>query len=484
MASQTWSQGSPTIVAALSQNKMIQETLGCFRSIQLAIVLLSLMAIATIIGVVFPQEGMTDVAEIQKRYAENYTLYNNLGLFTVFSSFWFITLQVLFFFNLLVGSFKWLKPATLAAIQKYTLPPSLITQKQGCFSPLVVASDNIENTSQKITGLLKKAGYRIFKDTQGNIYGSKANFSRLGPCVAHIGILLCLIAGVYSSFTGFKAVRMAIPGQIFAVPEANTFKTNTPEPYWQGSIPNWRIRVKDFFIEFYPDHPETAKQYYSKIDILSPEDKVLQSATVSVNHPLIYDNVSVYQASFAPTGRFILNVAGKPLTVEVNDQLQNRPVSLSVLEDGSKLIMLPFFAAQDPGIKKNLGIFFITKRGEPVEKEAMVRNLKLEEGESGVLKGIPITYVKPEMSTGLQIKRAPEVTLMYLSYIIIAAGTLMCFFSQRQIWVTLEAVSNGKTALMIYPKTNKAWLSFRQELAQITQQITQSLSPLPARQEH
>ena len=43
------------------------------------------------------------------------------------------------------------------------------------------------------------------------------------------------------------------------------------------------------------------------------------------------------------------------------------------------------------------------------------------------------TYIKPEMSTGLQIKKAPEVPLMYTAYLIIGIGTLLCFFSQRQI---------------------------------------------------
>ncbi|MEZ4575771.1 MAG: cytochrome c biogenesis protein ResB [Vampirovibrionales bacterium] len=108
---------------------VLQPVLGIFRSVQLAVVLLALLAAATIAGVVLPQEGNVDVAQIQKQFGPNYAFMKQLGMFGVFSSFWFITLEVLFFFNLLIGSFKWLKPAWLAATQVAYVPAAVMALK-------------------------------------------------------------------------------------------------------------------------------------------------------------------------------------------------------------------------------------------------------------------------------------------------------------------------------------------------------------------
>lgn len=461
--------GQPTKSSAASGHFKVfwGDILNCFRSVHLAIVLLSLLAIGTIIGVVMPQEGMVEIADIQQRYGSNFEFYRNFGFFNVYSSFWFITLQILFFFNLLIGSFKWLKPATLAALQKNTLSPELMVHKPETHSFSRLWQGPREGFESGIAPILKRFGYKVVSDGEGGLYASKGNISRLGPCISHLGILLCLIAGVYSSFTGFKAVRMAVPGETFSVMEANTFKTNIPEPLWIGSVPEWKIRVNDFQVEFYKDHPETAKQYFSKLDVVSPEGKVLKSETISVNHPLLYDNLSIYQASYAPTGRFKVDINGQPKMLDINSEFNQRPISVNPLANGSSLIMFPFFAGQDPGVSENYAVFFVRKPNEAPTAGKMPENLKLTAGETGTLKGMKIHYINPEMSTGLQIKRAPEVPLMYLSYLIIALGATLCFFSQRQLWLNIREVSPGQSAVMVTPKTNKARLSFQKELSQL-----------------
>jgi cytochrome c biogenesis protein len=260
---------------------------------------------------------------------------------------------------------------------------------------------------------------------------------------------------------------MVVPGKTFGLQETASFKTNISAPLWLGQVPQWRIEVQDFRVEFYKHRPDVAQQYFSTLVLKSPTGQPLKQATISVNHPLVYDDVSIYQASFAPTGRFQMALDGHPLLLEVNTRFNNRPVSLQPIGLGETLIMFPFFANQDPGVTHNYAVFFIRKPGEPFVEGQMPANIRLKEGESGVLKGHRLTYQRPEMSTGLQIKRAPETTLMYLSYLIIALGASLCFFSQRQIWATIVEVMPGRTVVTLSPKTNKARLSFRRELQKI-----------------
>jgi cytochrome c biogenesis protein len=450
---------------------MLQEFLKTFRSVHLAIVLLSLLAIGTIIGVVMPQDGMKTLSEIRAVYGRSFEFYRSLGLFHVYSSFWYLSLQVLFFFNLLIGSFQWLRPAILAATQQDTLAETLLAKKQKASSfRQLYRADSLTEASAHIVKTLQKSGYRVYQDPlKQDLYATKGNLSRFGPMLAHIGILLCLIAGLYGTFTGLKAQKIATPGDSFSIEEANMLKTNVSRAYWLGTIPAWKIKVRDFRIEFYAEKPDMAKQYYSDLQLISPEGKILKEGTISVNSPLSYGDVSIYQASYAPTGRFIIRVNNTPILAEINSTFNGRPISMNPMKDGSMVIMFPFFAQQDPGVTKDYAMFFVRKPGDKPLPGKMPANIKLFRGSTGMLNSTTITYIKPEMSTGVQIKQAPEVPLMYTSYLIIILGAVLCFFSQRQIWMSLTPVRQNLYAVSWLPKTNKAQLSFMKELHTLRQ---------------
>src|SRR5262249_14150248 len=158
-----------------------------------------------------------------------YRIMKAMGLFNVYSSYWFITLEVLFFFSLLFGSFQWLKPAYLAATQRI-----FCNAKQ-----IQAASDRLELPSAKSTEVavetlkqtLKKAHYQIHEapeavEGQRLFYATKGNWTRFGPAVAHLGILLLLIAAVYGTFTGFKAQKLAVPGETFRIQDSPVFNPN------------------------------------------------------------------------------------------------------------------------------------------------------------------------------------------------------------------------------------------------------------------
>jgi len=453
------------------------EIYGCFASVQLAILLLSLLSLGTLIGVITPQEGMTETAQIQARFGQNYKFMSEMGLFHVFSSFWFLTLQILFFFNVIIGSLKWLKPATLAAVRRYTLAPQLLDKKPGAHGLVLNSALSAEDLRQAVLSVFRKHGYPTFTGADQNLYLHKASWSRLGPGIAHVGILLCLVAGVYGTLTGFKAQKIIAPGQSFTLQQSDMFKANAPEKIWLGKVPNIRIAVKDFRMEFYKERPDTVMQYYSHLQVSNPKGQVLKDETISVNHPLSLGDLSVYQASFMPTGRFLVKVNGAPRWIESNSQFNNRPISVTRLESGAMLIFFPFFRQQDPGVPEDFGVFFVRNPKDKPTPGKMPANMRLRVGETGVLNGTQVAYVRPEVATGLQIKQAPEVPLMYLSYILLMIGGLLSFFSQRQVWVSFRPMESGKTEILLYPKTNKGRLSFRQELDQLNAELIHRLLP-------
>lgn len=473
--------------------------LACFRSVQLAIVLISLLALATLAGVLIPQEGIVDVLDIKRDFGANYRVFKSMGLFSVYSSYWFIALEVLFFFNLLFGSFQWLKPAFLSATRKTFCGPEHIQASPHQLAYHAVLP--LGTVTSQLSAWLKRNRYKLYSAPAKNqrpntvlLYATKGNISRFGPVVAHLGILLMLISSVYGVFFGFKAQKLAVPGETFAIQNSQMFRPNIDASIWQGSVPDWKIRVNDFRIEYYPEgqtpqnHSTStasaalmavAKQYYADLSIISPSGKEVRRETISVNHPLGVDDTMIYQASFNPTGKLFLQVNGQLRKLETNTRFMNRPVSMTELGNGRTLMIFPFFVQQDPNVTRNYIVAFLRdEKGFVGAKPGkMPPNLRLLEGQSGSLSGMALKYIKPEMETGLQIKKGPEVPWMYLSYAIIILGTIMCIFSQRQIWVCITArpEDQGCSQILLMYKTNKARLSLMKELQHLQTELTEGL---------
>lgn len=458
----------------------VWDMLACFRSVQLAIVLLALLALATMAGVLLPQEGIVDILQIKRDFGPNYRIFKAMGLFNVYSSYWFVALEVLFFFNLLFGSFQWLKPAFLAATRKTFFSAKYIENSP---QRLVLQSpESMEATSGRVSAWLRKNRYKVHAApaaTQGTdtrlLYATKGNVFRFGAVIVHTGILLMLLSSVYGVFFGFKAQKLAVPGETFALPDSQMFRTNIEPALWLGSIPDWKVRVNNFRIEYYPegqapDKTAVVKQYFADLSIIDKQGKETRREVISVNHPLAVDDTVLYQASFNPTGKLFMEVDGRSMTLDTNTQFMNRPVSMTELPDGRALLVFPFFVQQDPDVTRNNVVIFLrdAKGFVGARPNKMPPNLRLREGESGELAGLRFTYVRPEIATGLQIKKGPEVPWMYLSYIIIIGGTTMCIFTQRQVWVAVTAAKDDEPArLALTFKTKKAKLSFMKELQRL-----------------
>ena len=462
-------------LVAMWRSAFIQQLFNTFQSVPLAIVLISLLALGTLVGVLMPQEGTIDPTEVQAKLGINYQFFKTIGFVNVYSSFWFITLEVLFFFNLLIGSFKWLKPAILAATQNSTFSPEILSQKPLALSLPQLSFGTPKTQQTKLQSLLAQHGFKL-RNCQYNeasqsisLYASKGDYTRFGPAVAHIGILLCLMAGVYGAFTGFKALNAVTPGApAFSISEAEIFTPNTPSPFWQGSIPNWQIKVHDFQISFHEQKRSIPKQFTSNIELIAPDGKSLIRQDISVNHPLTYKDVTIYQANYAPTGQFYVKINNQPSTLMLNDKFNQRSVSINPLGNGKLLLMFPFFASQD-GVEEDHAIFMVRDPKQKMGNGKMPPNTKLRPEQRATIDGVKIEYFGPQYFTGFQIKKAPEVPLMYFSFLLISLGTAMCFFSQRQLWVAIRPVGNEKAEIIMAAKTNKGHFSYQKELHQLRQ---------------
>ncbi|MFC7418972.1 cytochrome c biogenesis protein ResB [Iodobacter arcticus] len=297
-----------------------------FSSMRFAVSLLTILAIASIIGTVLKQNE--PYANYKIEFGEFwFHIFHPLGLFDVYHSAWF--LLILCFLVLSTSLCIWRQwPGVWRDIRGY--------RENASNNSLRLMSHNTELdselASEEVIDVLANRGYRSrIREEHGHVLiaAKKGSFQRLGYLFAHAAIVVICLGGLLdgnvplklTELFGFKTPEIhdvpqsKVPEQS-RLPEDNlSFRGNVTLPegsvgdvvflnagqgYFVQELP-FALRLNKFYIEHYSTGQP--KLFASDIDLLDKKTgKVLRRAKVEVNKPLIYNGVAVYQASFGDGG--------------------------------------------------------------------------------------------------------------------------------------------------------------------------------------
>jgi len=298
-------------------------------SMNLAITLLVALSIAAIIGTVL-QQNLPYTDYIIKFGPFWFEVFNQIGLYDVYSSAWF--LFILFFLVLSTSTCIYRNaPNMLREMREYRQNIQLKTLSNYSNSyrwELKQPMGEVQHVVQKI---FPHNGYSArLKDGKSYtlIAGMKGGGSRLGYVLTHLAIVFICIGGLIDGHAILKAQELLglissetrnIPAN--EVPSISRLGVNNISFRASVSIPEgsrsnvafigykdgylvqelpFSVKVKDFRIEHYASGQP--KSFESDLLIIDERlDKPLEQ-TISVNHPLIYDGYSIYQASFSDGG--------------------------------------------------------------------------------------------------------------------------------------------------------------------------------------
>src|SRR5690625_2802267 len=186
---------------SLTYNRTIVDKVwNFFSSVKVGVWLIVIALIASGIGTIFPQE-MYIPAEAENRdpavfYEDWYGLpgkiYYQLGFHELYSSWWYMILIALIGISLVICSLDRFIPLYRALkIQKPKRHDTFLS-RQRLFSKSSNVSDH---DAEKIVQNLKRQRYNIFEE-DGQYLAEKNRFSRWGPYVNHIGLIIILIAAM------------------------------------------------------------------------------------------------------------------------------------------------------------------------------------------------------------------------------------------------------------------------------------------------
>ena len=446
------------------------ELLPLLADLRLAIGLLLAIAVLSATGTVIEQEETA--AFYQAHYPEHPALFGfltwrvilNLGLDHVYRTPWFLAILILFGSSLAACSLTRQWPM-LKGARRW----SYLTRPQS-FQRLPFRTYLPQQSLQGLPERLRRQGYLVFQEGH-HLYARKGLIGRIGPILVHVSMLLILLGAIWGSIGGFKAQELIPSGSVASIQHLTGAGDLA-----RAHLPTWQIRANRFWIDYAPDG--RVKQFYSDLSILDQGQEVKRQ-TISVNHPLSYRGVTLYQADWS-IDSIRIRINNSP-TFQI-------PVVPVRTEAGNKL--WGAFVPTQPDMSQGLTLLLPDLQGTALLYDTEGQWMgSLRQGMSLALDEVapqrfpnPLTLYLDEVigATGLQIKSDPGIPAVYLGFGLLMVGVVMSYFSYSQIWAL-----QTETGLYLGGKTNRALVTFEREFDRLVEQqkVAFSLSQIPVEAE-
>ena len=428
--------------SSLKSKFVWRRFIGIIANLKLAIVLLLVIAVVSISGTVIEQAET--LSFYQQNYPESPALYGFLtwkvilawGLNHVYSTWWYLSLLILFGASLTACTFTRQLPA-LKAARKWQY-----YQKPKQYEKLALSAELDQGSIRSLIPLLQQQRYQVWQQ-ENTLYARKGIIGRIGPIIVHAGMLTVLLGGVWGVFTGFFAQERIPSGETFKI--QNIIELG---PLGKSQLPSdWSVKVNRFWIDY--TESGDIDQFYSDLSIVSDRGEELERETIHVNKPLRYDGVTFYQTNWS--------------IAAVRVQLNNSPI-----------FQLPVAKLDTLGAGNIWGTWIPTKPDMSAGVSLLLKDLQgtaliynqqgdltsaVRIGQSVNIDGINIKLVDIIGSTGLQIKADPGVPIVYTGFALLIIGVVMSYFSHSQIWALEQ-----DNSFYFGAKTNRAQVSFEREM--------------------
>jgi len=312
-----------------THHRLLRNAVELLSSMRFAIALLTVIAIASVIGTVLKQN------EPYPNYVNQFgpfwaDLFHTLSLQKVYSSWWFLLILTFLVVStsLCIARNGPRMIADMRSWKDHVRERSLRSfHHKGEFEAARVRGDVVT----RISALLANRGYRV-KPVQHDgatlIAAKSGAANKLGYILAHSAIVVICIGGLLDGdmliraqmwFGGKTPIRgnaviseippehrlpqsnLGFRGNAF-VPEGSTVSTailNVADGALVQDLP-FNLTLKKFTVDFYPTG--MPKLFASDVIVTDRATGKQTAATVKVNEPLIVDGVAIYQSSFEDGG--------------------------------------------------------------------------------------------------------------------------------------------------------------------------------------
>ncbi|HLR23998.1 MAG TPA: cytochrome c biogenesis protein ResB [Pseudogracilibacillus sp.] len=289
---------------------IVDKTWNFFSSVRNGVILILIALVASGVGTIFPQ-AMYIPEEAPNRDPAFYyedafgilgKIYYQLGFHELYSSWWYMILIALIGVSLVICSLDRFVPLHRALKMQKPKRHYTFLSRQRLFGETENVSDE---DRQQVIKKLKKSRYKITEDN-GYVLAEKNRFSRWGPYVNHIGLIIILLAAI------LRMTPLLFMDEYVWVREGE-------EKVIPGTDNEYFIENKKFTVDFHDENDERFKEaienqgdvesnfqtdvVISKVkegSVVGQSDSMetVTEDSIWMNHPLKFDGITLYQSGY------------------------------------------------------------------------------------------------------------------------------------------------------------------------------------------
>ncbi|MCB7069153.1 cytochrome c biogenesis protein ResB [Caldibacillus sp. 210928-DFI.2.22] len=466
---------------------IIDKVWNFFSSVKVGVTLIVVTLIASIIGTVLPQEGNLSIQiPVNQYYEERYgwfgKIYYTLGFHDLYGSWWYLLLIASIGVSLVICSLDRVIPLYKALKNQKVTRNSGFLKRQRLYSEKQI--DNTVGDIAIVKERLTKKRYNVMEEN-GNLLAEKGRFSRWGPYINHIGLIIFLIGAMLRFAPGFY-VNEALwikEGDTLAIPGTNKeyYLTNH-----QFILELYDESDGEVYKEALNQKGGVVKNYQSNITLYKAEASLpgekpklhkLEDYQIQVNKPLKFDQYAIYQSSYRlnEIAKMTFSLTDKQsgqtfgdITIDLTNPEENYD-----LGNGYHVELMSYFpdfqiVDGEPSTKssKPVNPAFAFKMVTPDKPQGEVSFAAIQQTIE------PIGENKYKMTfksvdtvnySGLTVRKDLTLPIIALGGVIFLIGVAQgSFWYHRRIWLKQE---NG--VILLAGHTNKNWYGFAKEIETI-----------------
>ncbi|MGM0897464.1 MAG: cytochrome c biogenesis protein ResB [Bacillota bacterium] len=471
---------------------IIDKVWNFFSSVKVGVSIIIVLLVAAALGTILPQQQYVPAnteATIKAYYTDVYgtvgTVYHALGFHDLYNSFWFIALVGMLAISLIIASLDRFVPLYKSLKNQRVLRHPSFMRKQRILAEGPGQEDTLQKAEEKLTGLK----YKVTTDKNG-LLAEKGRFSRWGPYVNHIGLIIFLFGVMLRMMPGFYVdeTLWIREGETRAIPNA----------------PGYVIESKGFTLETYTGEGDeekfgeaidrvgaVAKNYQTDVVLYKipegtlPGDtedmELVEEHAIRVNQPFKFDGYALYQMDFQQdelkTMSFELqNKETSESRGDLTIDLVN-PETNYELADGSVVELLgyyPDFSGFENGepqtatpLPKNPG--FLVKMTTPDTPDGETSFITIQNtveplGDNEYK--LAFQSVETRDASGLTVRKDRTLPILGLGGLIFMIGVAQgMYFNHRRFWIQQQADGS----ILLAGHTNKNWFGLKKDLDQVSE---------------
>ncbi|SMF09589.1 cytochrome c biogenesis protein ResB [Paenibacillus barengoltzii] len=485
----------------------IDRVWNFFSSVKVAIYLIIITLIGAMLGTIFEQESNFINFDPSTYYKNKYgtigEIYYRLGLSHTYESWWFILLLVMIGASLVICSLDRVLPLYKAlSKQKVRKHLAFLTRQKIVYQGEI--NEDGEEWVQRAVQPLRKKYYRVYTDGSA-LLAEKQRFSRWGPYIIHIGLIVFLLAVLFRGLPGLHLDKhyWFPEGEITHIPDTNLYLKNekfSVEYYSEdemsedfkarGKVVPKLFETQAVLYECTADCDDPSKE---------PQLREVKRHAIRVNDPLSYKGLQAYQFDFDLTpklrsvqpalvdvktgesyGKFKLDMRNPEREYKVGPYrltLQNKYMDFSLNDEGKPVSISGepnapafLFLIKGPDLPEDGAQYIYFPK--QIDKERFQQDA-INEQLGGVQSKLRLDVLGMEdvdfieASSYLNIRVDRAMPFVWVGLGIVMLGLVIGFYWQhRRIWLRVDG-----RQLTLGGHTTKNWFGMRREVSAFLQSM-------------